>query len=101
MSNYIFELSEQVSRRHVRYQNRYGITLAGDLYPAKDLDEGQTYPALVVGPPYGGVKEQGPGVYANELAQRGFVALAFDPSFVGESGGRTQGAVPCGRRKTY
>lgn len=87
MSNYIFELSEKVSRRHVRYQNRYGITLAGDLYAAIDLDEGQTYPALVVGPPYGGVKEQGPGVYANELAQRGFVVLAFDPSFMGESGG--------------
>lgn len=87
MSNYIFELSEKVSRRHVRYQNRYGITLAGDLYTAKDLDEGKTHPALVVGPPYGGVKEQGPGVYANELAQRGFVVLAFDPSFMGESGG--------------
>ena len=87
MSNYIFELSEKVSRRHVRYQNRYGITLAGDLYTAKDLDEGQTHPALVVGPPYGGVKEQGPGVYANELAQRGFVVLAFDPCFMGESGG--------------
>lgn len=87
MSNYIFELSEKVSRRHVRYQNRYGITLAGDLYTAKDLDEGQTHPALVVGPPYGGVKEQGPGVYANELAQRGFVVLAFDPSFMGESDG--------------
>ena len=87
MGNYIFELSEKVSRRHVRYQNRYGIALAGDLYTAKDLDEGQTYPALVVGPPYGGVKEQGPGVYANELAQRGFVVLAFDPSFMGESGG--------------
>lgn len=87
MSNYIFELSEKVSRRHVRYQNRYGITLAGDLYTAKDLDEGKTHPALVIGPPYGGVKEQGPGVYANELAQRGFVVLAFDPSFMGESGG--------------
>ena len=87
MSNYIFELSEKVSRRHVRYQNRYGITLAGDLYTAKDLDEGKTHPALVVGPPYGGVKEQGPGVYANELAQRGFVVLAFDPCFMGESGG--------------
>ena len=87
MSNYIFELSEKVSRRHVRYQNRYGITLAGDLYTAKELDEGQTHPALVVGPHYGGVKEQGPGVYANELAQRGFVVLAFDPCFMGESGG--------------
>src|SRR5699024_749301 len=45
------------------------------------------HPALVIGPPYGGVKEQGPGVYANQLAQRGFVCLAFDPGFMGESGG--------------
>lgn len=87
MSNYIFELSENVSRRHVRYQNRYGITIAGDLYTAKGLDKTAQYPALVVGPPYGGVKEQGPGVYANQLAQRGFVVLAFDPSHMGESGG--------------
>lgn len=94
MGNYIFELSEKISRRHVRYQNRYGITLAGDLYTAKDLDEGQTHPALVVGPPYGGVKEQGPGVYANELAQRGFVVLAFDPSFMGESGGEPSADLP-------
>lgn len=87
MSNYIFELSENVSREHVRYRNRYGITIAGDLYTVKDLDKAGKYPALVVGPPYGGVKEQGPGVYANQLAQRGFVVLAFDPSHMGESGG--------------
>lgn len=87
MSNYIFRLNENVTRNHVRYQNRYGIMIAGDLYTAKDLDDTQKYPALVVGPPYGGVKEQGPGVYANELAQRGFVVLAFDPCYMGESGG--------------
>ncbi|WP_125143410.1 alpha/beta hydrolase [Clostridium transplantifaecale] len=84
---YIFKLSENVSRTHVRYKNRYGIELAGDLYMAKNREEGRKYPALVVGAPYGGVKEQGPGVYANELAQRGFVVLTFDPSFKGESGG--------------
>lgn len=87
MSNYIFKLSENVSRVHVRYRNRYGITIAGDLYTDKNLDTAKKYPALVVGPPYGGVKEQGPGVYANQLAQRGFVVLAFDPSHMGESGG--------------
>lgn len=87
MSNYIFKLSEKVSREHVRYRNRYGITIAGDLYTDKNLDETKRYPALVVGPPYGGVKEQGPGVYANQLAQRGFVVLTFDPSHMGESGG--------------
>lgn len=84
---YIFELNENVERTAVFYTNRYGITLAGDLYVSKDLDKSQTHPALVIGPPYGGVKEQGPGVYANELAQRGFVCLTFDPSYNGESGG--------------
>lgn len=84
---YIFDLAEGVSRTPVTYTNRYGIELAADLYTAQDLDESQQYPALVIGPPYGGVKEQGPGVYANQLAQRGFVVLAFDPSYNGESGG--------------
>ena len=84
---YIFELSDNVDRTAVTFQNRYGIELSGDLYVAQDLDESVIHPALVIGPPYGGVKEQGPGVYANELAQRGFVVLTFDPSFNGESGG--------------
>lgn len=84
---YIFDLADSVERTPVFYSNRYGITLAGDLYVSKDLDQTQAHPALVAGPPYGGVKEQGPGVYANQLAQRGFVVLAFDPSYNGESGG--------------
>jgi uncharacterized protein len=84
---YTFVLSDRVERTHVSYKNRYGIALAADLYIAKGLDPAQKHPALVIGPPYGGVKEQGPGVYANQLAQRGFVALAFDPAFMGESGG--------------
>ena len=87
MDNYIFELNENVTRTSVQYKNRYGITLSGDLYWAKDLDEGKKHPAVLIGAPYGGVKEQGPGVWANELAQRGFVCLAFDPAFMGESGG--------------
>lgn len=87
MSNYIQKLSENVERNHVRYQNRYGIALAGDLYTAKGLDKEKKHPALIVGAPYGGVKEQGPSVYANELAQRGFVVLTFDPCYMGESGG--------------
>ncbi|MDO4549208.1 MAG: alpha/beta hydrolase [Clostridia bacterium] len=86
--HYIFELSENVTRTHVYYANRYGIELAGDLYIAKDADMSLKYPALVIGPPFGGVKEQGPGVYANELAQRGFVVLTFDPSYHGYSGGQ-------------
>lgn len=84
---YTFELSNNVTRTHVSYKNRFGITLAGDLYMAKDLDTSKQHPALIIGPPYGGVKEQGPGVYANRLAQRGFVVLAFDPSYNGYSEG--------------
>ena len=86
--HYIGELNETVRRIHVRYYNRYGIQLAGDLYEPKILDYSNKYKAIVIGPPYGGVKEQGPSIYANELASRGFIALAFDPSFNGESGGR-------------
>lgn len=85
--HYIFNISENVKRTHVSYKNRYGIKIAADLYTPKNLVSGNKYSALVIGPPFGGVKEQGPGVYANELAKRGFVALAFDPSFNGESGG--------------
>lgn len=87
MSGYICKLDEAVERIHVRYPNRYGMALAGDIYTPKDLDKGQKHPALVVGAPYGGVKEQGPAVYANELAKRGFVVLTFDPCYMGESAG--------------
>lgn len=87
MIGYIAPLSEKVERVHVRFHNRYGLAVAGDLYYAKGLDKSKKYPALIVGAPYGGVKEQGPCVYANELAQRGFVVLTFDQSFMGESGG--------------
>ena len=85
--NYIFELSDQVVRKTVSYKNRYGITIAADLYTAKDMNMEEKHAAVIIGPPYGGVKEQGPGIYAQELAKRGFVALAFDPSFNGYSGG--------------
>lgn len=81
-----FPLSENVTRTHVRFTNRYGIPPAGDLHTPKAMSS-KTYPALVVGPPHGGVKEQAPGEYASELAQHGLVALTFDPPFMGESGG--------------
>lgn len=87
MSYYICKLNENVERIHVRYNNRYGIALAGDLYISKDMDRTKKHKAVVVGAPYGGVKEQGPSVYANELAQRGFVVLTFDPCYMGESAG--------------
>ena len=60
MSNYICRLNENVKREHVRYYNRYGIALAGDLYTAKAMDQKQKHMAVIVGAPYGGVKEQGP-----------------------------------------
>lgn len=85
--HYIFNLSDNVTRTHVYYNNRFGIEIAADLYMSKDADQSKEYPAIIVGPPFGGVKEQGPGVYANELAQRGFVVLAFDPAYHGYSGG--------------
>lgn len=84
---YIAKLNEHVIREHVRFNDRYGIAIAADIYRAKNLDESGKYPALIVGAPYGGVKEQGPCVYANELAQRGFVVLTFDQVHMGESGG--------------
>lgn len=87
MSNYICKLDESVERKHVRYQNRYGLALAGDLYTLKNMDKTRKHAAIVAGAPYGGVKEQGPSVYANELAKRGFVVLTFDPCYMGESGG--------------
>jgi len=84
---YTFALDPTVVRTSVRYRNRFGILIAADLYQSADLDESTRHAAVVIGPPHGGVKEQGPGVYANELARRGLVALAFDPSYNGESGG--------------
>lgn len=87
MDNYIFELDEYVTRTPVAYQNRFGVTISADLYQAKEFDDSQNHPALIVGAPYGGVKEQGAGIYAQEMARRGFVAVAFDPSYNGYSGG--------------
>ncbi|WP_199748832.1 alpha/beta hydrolase [Brachyspira aalborgi] len=84
---YISELNENVTRTKVTYKNRYGLYVAADLYYLNDIDKTKKYPAIIVGAPYGGVKEQGPSVYGNELALRGFVVLAFDQSFMGESGG--------------
>lgn len=85
--NYIFTLSKNVIRKPVKYKNRYGITVAADLYTPKTFTEATKYPAIVIGSPYGGVKEQGAGIYAQNMAERGFIALAFDPSYNGYSGG--------------
>ncbi len=82
-----FTLSDKVVHEKVSYPNRYGITLSADMYVPKNIDRSKKYPALVIGTPYGGVKEQGAGIYAQTMAERGFVAIAFDESFNGESGG--------------
>jgi len=84
--HYTFPLNDQVTRQKVSFVNRYGIRLTGDLYLPKNHD-GKPLPALAVGGPFGAVKEQSSGLYANTMAARGFVALAFDPSYTGESGG--------------
>lgn len=82
-----FELSEKVTVEKVPYKNRYGIDVVADMYLSKDIDKSKKYPAIVIGTPYGGVKEQGAGIYAQNMAERGFVAIAFDESFNGESSG--------------
>ena len=82
---YSFKLSENVTRTKVHFHNRYGIELAGDLYLPRNYEG--TLSALAVAGPFGAVKEQASGLYADEMASRGFAAMAFDPSFVGESGG--------------
>ena len=74
-------------RKKVVYRNRYGLDITGELYFKKGISLDQKHPALIIGAPYGGVKEQGPCVYGNELAQKGFIVLTFDQSFMGESGG--------------
>ena len=81
-----FELNENVTRQKVTFKNRYGIKLTGDLYiPKKHGNEPLS--ALAISGPFGAVKEQSSGLYANQMAKRGFVVLAFDPSYTGESSG--------------
>lgn len=84
--NYTFKLSDKVIRQKVTFKNRYGITLSGDLYLPKDCGN-ERLAALAISGPFGAVKQQSSGLYANQMAERGFAALAFDPSYTGESGG--------------
>ncbi len=87
----VFPLSEKVSHRKVTFETQYGLTLAADLYTPvggeKLKVKGEKYPAIAVSGPFGAVKEQSSGLYAMRMAERGFVALAFDPSYTGESSG--------------
>ena len=81
----VFPKSDKVNHSKVTFVNRYGITLAADMYVPKDA-KGKL-PAIAVSGPFGAVKEQSSGLYAQEMAERGFLTIAFDPSFTGESGG--------------
>ncbi len=81
----VFSKSEKVDHKKITFHNRYGITLAADLY-APEGAAGRL-PAIAVCGPFGAVKEQCSGLYAQEMAERGFLTLAFDPSYTGESGG--------------
>ena len=81
-----FPQSDKVNHRKATFRNRYGITLAADLYVPKDATG--KLPAIAVCGPFGAVKEQSSGLYAQALAERGFLTIAFDPSFTGESGGQ-------------
>ena len=81
-----FPKSDRVDHSKVTFHNRYGITLAADLYAPKGAS--RKLPAIAVCGPFGAVKEQAAGLYAQAMAERGFLAIAFDPSFTGESGGQ-------------
>ncbi len=82
----VFPKSDKVNHEKVSFHSRYGITLAADLYAPKNA-KGKL-PAIVVCGPFGAVKEQSSGLYAQTMAERGFLTIAFDPSFTGESGGQ-------------
>ena len=81
----VFPQSDKVSHSKVTFRNRYGITLAADMYKPKHADG--KLPAIAISGPFGAVKEQSSGLYAQKLAERGFLTIAFDPSYTGESGG--------------
>jgi len=83
-----FPPSDKVTVEKVSFYNRLGINLVGDMYLPKSIDRSKKSPAIIVGHPFGGVKEQSSGLYAQQMAERGFITLAFDASYNGESGGQ-------------
>lgn len=84
----VFAKSDKVTVKKVHFKNRYGIKLTGDLYMPKGVAKDAKLPAIAVSGPFGAVKEQSSGLYAQTLAERGFITLAFDPSYTGESAGK-------------
>ena len=85
----VFPQSDRVEHGKITFRNRFGVTLAADLYIPKNVSG--RLPAIAMSGPYGAVKEQVSGLYALTLAERGFLTIAFDPSFTGESGGQPRG----------
>lgn len=83
----VFPKSDKVNIQKVEFVNRFGIKLVGDLYLPKDMKKGDKLPAIAISGPFGAVKEQASGLYAQTLAEKGFITLAFDPSYTGESSG--------------
>lgn len=83
----VFKVDPKIEAKNVRFQNRYGFDVAGHLYLPKNFNAQKQYKAVVVSGPFGAVKEQSSGLYAQEMAKHGYVAVAFDPSMTGESGG--------------
>ena len=83
----VFKVDPQIEAKNVCFQNRYGFDVAGHLYLPKNFNNQKQYKAVVVSGPFGAVKEQSSGLYAQEMAKNGYVAVAFDPSMTGESSG--------------
>ncbi len=86
----VFKVDKSIQTKFVTFRNRYGIDVAGHLYLPKNFSANKKYAAIVVSGAFGAVKEQHSGLYAQEFAKAGFVAVAFDPSFTGESGGNVR-----------
>ncbi len=86
----VFPQSQNVTHEKVTFHNRYGITLAADVYKPKSAAKDEKLAAIAVAGPFGAVKEQSSGLYAQTMAERGFLTIAFDPSFTGESGGNVR-----------
>lgn len=80
-----FPKSDKVNHKKIKFHNRYGITLVADMYEPKGIKD--KFSAIAVCGPFGAVKEQCSGLYAQKMAEYGFLTIAFDPSFTGESGG--------------
>lgn len=86
----VFKINPAIKVQNVRFDNRYGFTIAGHLYLPTDFDPSNQYAAIAISGPFGAVKEQASGLYAQTLAERGFVTLAFDQSTTGESSGKVR-----------